>query len=95
MLVYNVEITDTFGGEPNYAWVRRATVATPELTAYGYDGGQGYVGAHKRQRRVLVRRAKAAAGWTGVRCEVSEYGDGLEIRPRGMCQVAFITYRDQ
>ena len=26
MTVWNVELTDTFGGEANYAWVRRAEV---------------------------------------------------------------------
>lgn len=67
-----VEVTDTFGGEANYAWVRRYAIA---------DG----------TRRALVRRAKRAAGWTGIRCAVSEYGDTIEVRPAGLCQVMFIT----
>ena len=36
---YDVEYTDTFAGESNYSWVRRATITMPELTHYGYDGG--------------------------------------------------------
>jgi len=39
---YNVEITDTFGGEANYSWVIRRQIAMPELTHYGYDGSSNY-----------------------------------------------------
>lgn len=35
---YQIELTDTFGGEANYSWVRRASVTVPELTHYGYTG---------------------------------------------------------
>ena len=59
---YNVEYTDTYGGEANYCWVKRATVSVPELTAYGYDGGSGYAAANKRANVVLMRKAKAAMG---------------------------------
>jgi hypothetical protein len=48
---YSVEYTDTFGGEANYSWVRRATVQMPELTHYGYDGGTNYARANKRFER--------------------------------------------
>lgn len=94
-LKYEIEVTDTFAGEPNYCWIHRTTVETPELTAYGYDGATGYVQADRRQRRVLVRRAKAVIGWTGRRCTVTDYGDGLEIHPAGLAQVAFVTYADR
>jgi hypothetical protein len=56
---YQIEYTDTFGGEANYSWVRRAKVTMPELTHYGYDGGTNYAKANKRFERELMRRAKA------------------------------------
>lgn len=71
-----VEVTDTFGGESNYSWVRRT-----ELTLK--DGASD---------RAIVRAAKAWAEWSGVRCNVTKYGDMIEIRPRGVCQVMFITF---
>ena len=70
------ELTDTFGGEATYAWVRRATQFMPD-TATGFT---------------LARRAKKWAGWTGVRCERADHGMMLELRPRGMCQVLFVTF---
>lgn len=94
MHTYEIEITDTFGGEANYCWVRRHSFAMPEMTHYGYDGSQGYTKAAKTYRRELVKRAKALAGWTGARCEVTDFGDTVEIRPRGACVVAFVTFKE-
>lgn len=91
---YQVEYTDTFGGEPNYCWVRRATVTMPELTHYGYDGGANYAVANKRANRELMRRAKAAMGLTGVRGIVSHCGDMIEFRPYRSCTIMFISYWD-
>lgn len=93
--MYELEITDTFGGDANYSWVYRDTITMPELTHYGYDGGTNYVKANKVYRRELVKKAKAIAGWTGRPCEVSEYGDGYEIRPRGICAVAFVMWKER
>ena len=91
---YNVEITDTFGGEANYSWVKRQTITMPELTYYGYDGAATYMKANAKYRRALVRKVKALAGWTGQRCEVNDMGDMVEIRPRGACMVAFAVYTE-
>lgn len=75
MNTYNIEITDTYGGEPNYSWVRRAELkALPTLS-----------------KRSLVRQAKALMQWSGLPCETTDYGDMLELRPRRLCQVMFIT----
>lgn len=85
-MAYRVEVTDTFGGEANYSWVRRYTVPTPdvEYRSPAYN-------------RTLVRRAKKAAGWTGLRCAVYSNGDHIEIRPigsRAPCWIMFINWAD-
>ena len=71
----NLELTDTFGGDANYSWVRRTTVEVPSDVSAS----------------TIIRKAKAWAGWTGVRCNTSWFGDYAEVRPRGVCQVMFIT----
>lgn len=68
------EITDTFGGEANYAWVRRGEVELPE-------------GASDL---MLVCRVKKALGLEGVRCIREEYGEQIVLRPVGNCTVIFI-----
>jgi len=90
-----IEYTDTFAGEANYCWVKRATVAMPELTAYGYDGGAGYAKANKIYQRELMRRAKAAVGLTGARGVTSWHGDMGEFRPYRMATVRFINWGDE
>jgi len=94
MHTYDVELTDTFGGEANYCWVRRETVTMPELTHYGYDGGTNYAQANKVYQRELVKAAKAAVGLTGIRGRTSHFGDMVEFRPYGLLQVMFINWRD-
>ncbi len=77
-MTYLFEHTDTFGGDANYCWVNR-TNWTP---------------SKKDSRLSLVRALKAFAGFTGLRCDISDYGDTLEIRPRGLCQIAFAVWSD-
>ena len=72
------EYTDTFGGEANYSWVRRAYIPEDGLS-----------------RLALIRRAKRWAGLSGVRCEVTCWGDGYEIRPRGMATALFVERTDR
>jgi hypothetical protein len=72
----NIEVTDTFNGEANYGWVRRHTLDAPD-TLSDYS---------------VVRRAKAAVGWTGKRCVTVKYGDMIELRPYGECTVCFISF---
>lgn len=69
------EYTDAFGGEANYSWVEREELQLPASIS----------------DRALVRRAKAWAGLTGCRCTVSNYGDLIDIRPRGSCTVLFVS----
>lgn len=92
---YNVEYTDTFGGEANYSWVKRATVTMPELTHYGYDGSNGYARANRIAERELMKRAKAEMGLTGVRGVKHSHGDMIEFRPHRSCTVMFVTYADE
>lgn len=94
MNTYDIEYTDTFAGEANYCWVKRASVSMPELTHYGYDGATNYVRANRTYQRELMRKAKAAIGLTGARGTVQNYGDMIEFRPYRSCTVMFITYRD-
>lgn len=95
MQKYDVELTDTFGGQANYCWVQRATATMPELTYYGYDGATNYAKANKVFQRELMKRAKAEMGLTGIRGRVSAYGDIIEFRPYGLLQVMFISYSDE
>ena len=91
---YNVEYTDTFGGDANYSWVKRATVTMPELTHDGYDGSNGYSRANRIEKRELMRKAKAAVGLTNVRGVTSNHGDMIEFRPYRMATVMFVTFAD-
>jgi hypothetical protein len=74
LTVWDVELTDTFGGEANYSWVRRDQLALP----------------HDASRRSVIIAAKAALGLTGCRCRTFEHGEGFELRPVGSCTVAFV-----
>lgn len=72
----NVEVTDTFGHEANYSWVRRYAVDIVD-TMSDY---------------AIVRRVKREVGWSGKRCSTTKYGDMIELRPYGECVVCFITF---
>lgn len=77
----NFELTDTFAGEANYSWVRRGQKTLP-----GYDAPT---------ERGIVKAAKAWAGWTGIYCNKFNHSDGvIELRPRHIAQVLFITFED-
>jgi len=91
---YEIEITDTFGGEANYSWIKREFFAMPDLTHYGYDGSTNYEKANKVYSRELVKRAKRIAGWTGLRCNVENWGDTIRIEPKNSCVVAFVTFQE-
>lgn len=94
---YLVEYTDTFAGEANYSWVKRARIAMSELTHYGYTGSSdgSYSRANRIFNRELMKRAKAAVGLTGARGRTVDYGDTLEFRPYRSCTVLFVTYCEE
>ena len=72
---FQAEYTDTFGGEANYSWVRRET----------FEADQNATNA------LIMRRAKAAVGLSGVRGKTEDMGDTLAFRPYGICAVLFVT----
>jgi len=74
-MIYQIEHTDTFGGEANYSWCHRQEIALPD------DASD----------RTVVRQAKAALGLSGVRCRRSDIGETIELRPYGLCQIVFIS----
>lgn len=82
-MAHNVELTDTFGGEANYSWVRRATIADPDAPYMS-----------RAYKATLMRRAKASVGMSGVRGVTYHHGDMSEFRPYGACIVLFVTYDD-
>lgn len=74
---WEAEYTDTFGGQANYCWVRRAEFQLPKDSS----------------NRQIVMTAKKELGLTGVRCKTFNFGEGFELRPVNCCTVAFITPR--
>ena len=72
---FQFEMTDTFGGEANYSWVKRATFDYSDTIS----------------DRALVRRAKRWAGLSGVKCSVDNFGDYLCIKPAAAPLAVFIT----
>lgn len=72
---FMIEYTDTFAGEANYSWVRRATIEAPETIA----------------DTALMRRAKKALGLSGVRGRRESWGETIVFRPYGACTILFIS----
>ena len=73
---YDIEMTDTFGGEANYCWVRRAEIEVPD----GTDTS-----------RIIVRRAKKALGITGRHKLITASEDLIRLDLAGACICIFIT----
>lgn len=72
------ELTDTFGGDANYCWVKRGTIETKPGEEFS--------------DLAAIRRVKKEIGWNGLRCKVEYAGDLIVIHPQGLCQVCFITF---
>ena len=69
------EYTDTFGGEANYAWVKRGEIEVP------WDISD----------LALVRRVKKELGLESVRCKRETWGDTIVLKPVGTCTIIFIN----
>jgi len=90
---YLAEYTDTFGGEANYSWVKRATISVPEWPAFKDWDGNGRR-EPKAYQRTVMRRAKAALGLSGLRGRTLSIGDSYEFRPYNMACVLYVTYSE-
>lgn len=92
MSIYEVELTDLFGGNANYAWRKVARVTMPDITHYGYTGSTdgSYAKMLKAWDRELMRKAKAAVRLTGIRGKKERQGDLVEFRPYKANIVMFI-----
>ena len=78
-MAYFAEYTDTFGGETNYSWVRRAAFKMPE-------------GATKRS---ILQRARKELGLTGAKGDVTaDFGDEYHWVPRGCCTILMVRWSD-
>jgi hypothetical protein len=75
-ITWNVEYTDTYGGEANYCWVNRQDIETPR----------------NAKQALIMRRAKASVGLTGARGRTYWHGDSGEFRPYRSCTVMFVTF---
>ena len=71
-----VEVTDTFNNEANYSWVKRKELDLMDALS----------------KYSIVRRVKKEIGWSGQRCLTVDYGDTIELRPYGVCQVCLISF---
>ncbi len=79
MGIIRLEVTDTFCGESNYGWVYRKEIP--------------FAGDKEPSRRRIFRELRELAGWpVSVRLAVEDYGDQWIVRPRGLCQVAFVDF---
>ena len=76
---FKAEYTDTFSGEANYSWVRRAEFEAPDNATYA----------------LLMRRAKKALGLSGVHGKRETWGETIVFRPYGACTVLFIDYVEE
>ena len=77
MVTWDIEVTDTFGGQANYSWVDRYVVRTPGDIS----------------DLALVRRIKSVAGYSGIRGRTWVAGDFVEIRFPSRCIVIFANVR--
>lgn len=75
-MTVEAEYTDTFGGEANYCWVRRARLSVPTWM----------------KDSEVMRRVKAELGLSGLRGRKEDYGDFIEFRPYGRCTVLFVNF---
>ena len=76
MITFDVTLTDTFGGEANYSWVKRGEIQVKNDAAI----------------RSISREARRAVGMTNVRasCFV-DFGDMIQIEFKKDNLVLFIT----
>lgn len=72
------EMTDTYGGEANYSWVKRGKIECKP--------GEDY------SDLAAVRRVKKALDMSGVPCKRESWCDTIVLRPVGSCTIIFIDF---
>lgn len=77
-VLLKVEVTDTYGGEANYSWVKRFEQWIPKYVS----------------DRECVRVAKKLSGFTGHPCVTENFGGktGFTLHPRNLCQIIFVNF---
>jgi hypothetical protein len=75
---WDVEVTDTMGGDANYSWVKRYTFRAPKTAS----------------NREVMRRAKRAADFTNARGRTESHGDVFAFYPSGLCVVMFVNFKE-
>ena len=75
----NIEVTDTYQDRfvGNYCWVERKQVKCPPTVT---------------TQESIVRLAKKAIGWTGMRCDVVNYDDEYHIVPVDTAMIAYVQF---
>lgn len=77
---YNIEVTDTFGGEANYCWVKRGTTKAVSR--------RGIIKA--------VKELAGWDGWCRVRVEdLGDMWIIRPTDSSGICQIAFATWKEE
>jgi hypothetical protein len=88
--LYDVEMTDTFGGEANYDWVKRVVVPVTQSTYR-----MGNVVKERNYRENRIRRAtKKALGISGMPGRWENHGDYIVFRPYKLCQIMFVAWHN-
>jgi len=82
VVLVTAELTDTFGGEANYAWVRRTGALVPADWS-------------ERQVVILMKRKLGINGRRCTRQEIPTDTGTLRLDVRGVCLVAFIDWHWQ
>lgn len=75
---YQVTLTDTFAGEPNFSSVTRGEFKAPPFAS----------------QALLTRRAKASVGISGLKGTTEDNGAEIVFKPQGKCLIMFATCVD-
>lgn len=76
--LWEVTYTDTFGGNPNWSWKETHTFTSKPGVS----------------TRVLMRKAKALVGLTGIRGVTEDNGTEISFVPDDRPTILFITYSE-
>jgi hypothetical protein len=89
-ILYDAEMTDTFGGEANYCWVKRAIVPVKQSTYRMRN-----VVKERAYREARIRReVKKALGISGVAGRWESNGGHRVFHPYGLCRIVFVGRHD-